>query len=559
LQDSKEVALRRQMLKIKTQQIQAEYQKIWARITNLAESADQYRKVGKAEEAFAADYESLSLWNKHFARTRDTKTPWQLVKPFPDTEYLHEIDKLWLREKKVLIPKSRRMLLTWRIISNNTWRFLVHKGSYIFLQSREMGDAGMDVDEALLWRVVWFLEHMPACAPGKRIHTRKRMQALQYPEMNSTIRAISADFDAFRSFGPTSIFADELAMQEHPEFGMTAAMPALEDYGSYTGVSTINGENHFWVMADGAGDEGATDLSAMYPALSKFKKARRNANGFAVVWPHYTCDPMKDPATEAGAKWYAANRTGMGDNDWRREYEIDAHAHVGKPIFPNFSENVHCIPNLEVIPGVPIYRGWDPGWGYSTCIFLQIVEDAKIPQVRIYQEVHSTNIDFGECRDKAIDATATRFPDFKGKVFDEIDIAALQHSQTSKKTAIDILGEKSINARYQKSGPEDRIILLGHLLANRTSKGEPAFLLDSIGCPNVLRAMRGLYRRKQDSEEIQKNEARHFIDAMGYPIYNNLWLRFQPKEKQKQERKQLTFLQMLNQSAKNARARYMSA
>lgn len=538
-----------------------EYHKIYTRILDLAAQADGFRRDGRTEEAFSADYESLSLWNRYFARTQDKETPWELIKPFPRKRYLEELDRLWLREKALLVPKSRRMMATWRFISNNTWLFLTHKGSYIFLQSRELGDAGMDVDEALLWRVVWLLEHMPACSPfkAKKIRTRKKLQTLEYPDMHSTIRAISADFDAFRSFGPTSIFADELAMQEHPEFGVTAALPALGLRGRYTGVSTVNGENYFHELYDDHGGEGAEDLSAQYPTLSKWAPVRRNRNGWVIGWTHYSADPEKDPTTAEGQKWYQIVRAGKGDNDWRREFEIDALAHVGTPIFPNFSEAVHCQPGLAPVPEKPIYRGWDPGWGYSVCVFLQILDDEKVPQVRVLREVHSTRIDVGHCRDLAVAATDEAFPDWKGRIYDDIDIAALQHSQNSKKTAIDILGECGINARYQKSGPEDRIILLGHLFASRTSTGEPSFLLDPMGCPNILRSLRGLYRRKKDSDQIEKNEARHFIDAMGYPIYNNLWLRFQPKEKAKPERKQLSFIEMLNQAGKKAKARYMSA
>ena len=88
-------------------------------------------------------------------------------------------------------------------------------------------------------------EQLPKCVRPK-CEVRKKLQLLRFPHTGSVIRAVSADFDAFRTFGSTGILMDEVAMQPHPELAFVAARPAVEDFGKLTGVSTPNGQNYFY-------------------------------------------------------------------------------------------------------------------------------------------------------------------------------------------------------------------------------------------------------------------------------------------------------------------------
>lgn len=188
--------------------------------------------------------ESLWIWNHVFAKSIDPKHPEAPIQPFPNYEYLLEADRIWLGHRFTLWAKSRRLFFSWRFVGNYLWDSLTHGSRYTFFQSRELSDAGMDADYALLWRAYFMWEQLPSCVRPKVI-VKKKLQLLKFPATGSVIRAVSADFDAFRTFGATGILMDEVAMQQHPELAFAASRPAVEDFGKLTGVSTPNGKNFY--------------------------------------------------------------------------------------------------------------------------------------------------------------------------------------------------------------------------------------------------------------------------------------------------------------------------
>ena len=66
--------------------------------------------------------------------------------------------------------------------------------------------------------------------------------------------------------------------------------------------------------------------------------------GFNILRLHFSCDPDKDPETEAGKRWYDDARRGMSDARWRQEFEIDYGALGGQRVFPEFEETLHVVP-----------------------------------------------------------------------------------------------------------------------------------------------------------------------------------------------------------------------
>lgn len=84
--------------------------------------------------------------------------------------------------------------------------------------------------------------------------------------------------------------------------------------------------------------------------------------GFNILRLHYSCDPDKDPETEAGKRWYAEARRGMSDARWRQEYEISYDALGGQRVFPDFEETVHVVPSRLPIDSTVMttWLGADP-------------------------------------------------------------------------------------------------------------------------------------------------------------------------------------------------------
>lgn len=96
--------------------------------------------------------------------------------------------------------------------------------------------------------------------------------------------------------------------------------------------------------------------------------------GVAVCNVHYTADPHKrDPA------WKAHYKKGWDDRDWGREFEIDWSIADGEPVFKNYDKVRHESPlPLKVVPGCPVYLGWDFGLNPAV-VFLQVIDG----QVRV--------------------------------------------------------------------------------------------------------------------------------------------------------------------------------
>jgi len=191
------------------------------------------------------EHESAKIFIFKFCKTKDPKDPEEPIKLFPRKRYLDESIDFWLDHRLTLWAKSRRMLYTWLFCELCLWDAIKYPARYSFLQSRELADAGMAVEYGLLWRVLFSLEQLDECVRPK-YKIQKKYQILTLLDTGSTIRAVSADFDAFRQYGATFVLADEVATQPNPQLSFMAALPAVEGVGRFTGVSNPNGENYFF-------------------------------------------------------------------------------------------------------------------------------------------------------------------------------------------------------------------------------------------------------------------------------------------------------------------------
>lgn len=272
-----------------------------------------------------------------------------------------------------------------------------------------------------------------------------------------------------------------------------------------------------------------------YSDLEVLKVKHNKGNGFAVVYSdvgiadrivmHYSCDPGKDPQTEAGKAWIAETGRGMGRQKWNQEYEGDPFATVGKSIHPDFRREIH-VRKIEPIPHERMYVGIDPAIRLSGVAWLQIRNmGSKTPQVRVYRELRSLDKDMAKVGQAILDINKRHFDQFEGKIYYEQDIAGQQREQATGISVQKILGMLGIAPASQKSRPEDRIQLINHLLSSTTDEGEPCFLIDPC-CTWAIGGLSGLYRRRENSTRIDPTEATHIMDAIQYPVWNFLHLPF---------------------------------
>jgi hypothetical protein len=83
------------------------------------------------------------------------------VKLIPDHQYLHVVVDAWIKEKQLVIVKSRQMMVTWLMCAIHLWDCMIHRGRVAFLVSKNENDANYSRELSLLSRVDFMYEKLP--------------------------------------------------------------------------------------------------------------------------------------------------------------------------------------------------------------------------------------------------------------------------------------------------------------------------------------------------------------------------------------------------------------
>ncbi len=130
--------------------------------------------------------------------------------------------------------------------------------------------------------------------------------------------------------------------------------------------------------------------------LCKGLKKTKNSIGQSVLWLHYSADPLKDPDTEAGKKWFDSESGntvgGFNGLKWRAEYEMDFSAGSGELVFPEFSEKRDklVVKPFEVDETYLVYGGMD--WGTVNPVSFHVY--AESPEKKFFSvwEFYETKV-----------------------------------------------------------------------------------------------------------------------------------------------------------------------
>jgi hypothetical protein len=174
----------------------------------------------------------------------------QQVRRFPDIDdsectcefhcknYVQHVINRWLREKRLLVPKSRRVLVSWTMVALHCWLARFFPGSTIAFVSRKQGLNDSEGAAELVRRVKFIEEHIPV--EVEPIAFQYNFARLKYPSISSEIIGVAQGADQLRQYTLTAIFADEMAYWELAHDTYSASIPTLEGGGRFTGVSSAN-------------------------------------------------------------------------------------------------------------------------------------------------------------------------------------------------------------------------------------------------------------------------------------------------------------------------------
>lgn len=169
-------------------------------------------------------------------RTKDQVDIVSPVKDFPVyLDYLRLYVRVWQKEKRVAVPKSRRMKLSWTTIALYTWDTAFHGGRFNAFVSKKESDS-----DELVQRASFIMENYnPAILPKEVLPKAKYTEnSLYFPEMDSKIQGFPSGANQLRQFTFSGLFFDEMAFWPEGEKAYAAAYPTIEGGGRVTVVSS---------------------------------------------------------------------------------------------------------------------------------------------------------------------------------------------------------------------------------------------------------------------------------------------------------------------------------
>lgn len=462
------------------------------------------------------------LFLKHCVFTHDEVDAENPIKAYPaHLLYLYFIVRVWQREKKLAIPKSRRMTISWTIIGLTVWDCIFHKGRSWAFTSKKEEDA-----KELVSRAEFIVNHIPPAVLSPDLIPKMKngkMQTsppvLDFPEIYSKIQGFPQGGDQLRQRGFSGIFEDECAFQEESEQTYAAAEPTIKGGGRMVKVSSRS-------VADGgffkrivfdqlqAKDSRFPEVPPVAPqgpseGIEVWKNPK---NGFFVVDLHYTANPDK-----RGDEFREALKRTLPVRQYRMEYEKSWETYDGKPVYEDFNERIHVSSaKLSAQVGLPLLLGWDSSGLTPACVIAQMQGDRLL--------VLRESIGLGMGANRFIPHVKTEiaqhFPmirDLESQTISFFDPAGFRANEITEETYLAAL----IAAGFKKIKPgpmtwKKRVEGVTNLLIS-LSGGQSKIIIDEQSCPILVSGFKGGFRYPDSMSSVEPDKIRPVKDIHSHP------------------------------------------
>lgn len=164
------------------------------------------------------------------------------TKPFPDLEYLRVIDERFITCPILAIPKSRRMIITWRLLALHLWWGLFRPNQHIFFQSKKAADSAYLLGDE---RFLFMYNHLPGHHRWPRIVRKikdsdgKGYDSLQL-DNGTRFDAIAEGPDQLRQYTASRVYCTEMAFWERARDTWTSLRPTIQGGGKIVIDSSAN-------------------------------------------------------------------------------------------------------------------------------------------------------------------------------------------------------------------------------------------------------------------------------------------------------------------------------
>lgn len=159
----------------------------------------------------------------------DFKKP---VKLFPARPNLELVTREWEQNRLLLVPKSRRMMMSWLMCWLHLWTAMMHPGRSVFIVSDKEQKS-----DALVRYCEFMFDNLPVDRVLKP-QARSKHCLLDFPGLNSYIMGIPSGASQLRQYTASALLFDEFAFWDNAMETLGAARPTIEGGGRLTIVSS---------------------------------------------------------------------------------------------------------------------------------------------------------------------------------------------------------------------------------------------------------------------------------------------------------------------------------
>lgn len=243
-------------------------------------------------------------------------------------------------------------------------------------------------------------------------------------------------------------------------------------------------------------------------------------NKFCVLRLHYSADPDKSTP-----EWIEQAKRGISEKSWNREYEIDYDTFEGKPVFPEFREDLHIGTfTYEPMPTKTLYRGWDFGYHRPAVTIAWMNPD---DQLIVKREILGKDEGIKEFGKRVLVICMTEFPN--ANWIDACDPAGHQKNDKSEFTSVEVLNTLGVFPTSKPSNIQEKLEVLRQRLLRRND-GKVGLMVDT-SCMRLINGFKGGYRYQEVKEgqpeqehPLKDNYYDNIFDSLEYLSTNFLEL-----------------------------------
>ncbi len=462
------------------------------------------------------------MFLKHCVYTMDEVDQENPIKPYPShLLYLFFIVQIWIKFKKIAIPKSRRMTVSWTIISLAVWDCVFHKGRQWAFTSKKEEDA-----KELVQRAEFIVKHIPPemihpdlIPKMKRDGMQSSPPAVEFPEIYSKIQGFPQGGNQLRQRGFSGIVEDECAFQEESEDTYVAAEPTIKGGGRMIKVSSraIEDKGFFKKIVFDQLDAPDTRFPEIPPVkpsspMEGIETWTNPRNGFTVVDLHYTANPEK-----RGDEFREGLKRALPIRKYRMEYEKSWETFDGKPVYEDFNEFIHVTHTKpKVLIGLPLILGWDSSGLTPAVVIAQMQEDKLFilreiigvgkGAVRFVPDVvHEIKLHYPQIH--SIEDQTISFFDPAGFTRNAItEETYLQHMQ---KAGFRQIRPGAMSWNKRRDSVVDYLVTL--------TGGQAKIQIYDRDCPTLVAGFKGGFRYPDSNSNIEPDKARAVKDVHSHP------------------------------------------